>query len=97
MTMNNIHHDIPRLKLLGIGYSETRALKTNLLLALQELGLNVILEEVEDIDKLMQYDISGIPALIFDGQVILQKQVPNVETLKGMIKKAIGNANHAGD
>ncbi|MBK7870651.1 MAG: thioredoxin family protein [Saprospiraceae bacterium] len=93
--MNNFHKEIPRLKLLGVGSSEMRALKTNLLLALQELGLNVIIEEIEEFEKLMQYDISGIPALSFDGKVLLQKQVPSVEVLKDILKLEFNHSNNS--
>ncbi|MDX1942003.1 MAG: thioredoxin family protein [Saprospiraceae bacterium] len=92
--MSNFHKEIPRLKLLGVGSSETRALKTNLLLALQELGLNVVIEEIQEFEKLMQYDIIGIPALSLDGKVLLQKQVPSVESLKEMLELAFNHTSN---
>ncbi len=84
--------DIPRLKLLGVGFSETRALKKNLLLAIQELGLNVILEEEEDLEKLMQYGISGIPALMLGERILLQRQAPGVEVLKDILRGELGGS-----
>ncbi len=71
-----------KLELLGIGSSKDRLLKANLLQALEELGLDLPIIEVKSIDKLMKYDITGIPALLVNGKVVFQKVVPKVEDLK---------------
>lgn len=71
-----------KLELLGIGSISHRKLKARLLEALEALSLNVPILEVSEIDKLMKYDISGIPALVIDGNVIFEKVVPDVEDLK---------------
>jgi hypothetical protein len=75
-----------KLELLGIGSSKDRLLKANLLQALDELGLDHPIHEVKSIDKLMKYDITGIPALIINGKVVFQKIVPKVEDLKIVLK-----------
>ncbi len=85
MSKANNHNEIPTLKILGVDSSRTKALKKNLLEALEQLHLKVILEEVKDVEQLMRYDISGIPALVIDEEVILQKEVPAVDTLKEIL------------
>ncbi len=70
------------IELLGIGSSKDRLLKANLVNALEELKLDLPIHEVKDIDKLMKYDITGIPALVINGHVVFQKVVPKVEDLK---------------
>ena len=81
----NNHNELPTLKVLGVDSSRTKALKQNLHEALEQLHLEVILEEVRDVEQLMKYDISGIPALVMNEEVILQKEVPTVETLKEIL------------
>lgn len=81
--MNNpVHHpSSPRILLLGIGSAKDRALKANLLAALNQLQLEIPVEEVSDLDLLLSYGIAGIPALIIDDKVVFQKVVPSTEDL----------------
>lgn len=71
-----------KLELLGIGSSRDRQLKANILSAANELRLDVTITEVKDIHRLLKYDISGIPALSYQNDVIFQKIVPSVQELK---------------
>lgn len=70
------------LQLLGIGSANDRALKRNLVDALSQMALDIPIEEVRDIDSLLEYGISGIPALLVNGQVVFQKVVPSVEDIR---------------
>lgn len=70
------------LQLLGIGSANDRALKRNLQDALAQLSLDIPIQEVRDIDRLLDYGISGIPALLVNGKVIFQKVVPSVEDIR---------------
>ena len=69
------------IELLGIGASMDRQLKVNLLQALWHLGLDIPVTEVREIDRLLESGVSGIPALVIDGRVVLQKVVPSTEEL----------------
>lgn len=82
MTLKQEIYPTTKLELLGIGSSKDRLLKANLLQALQELRLDIPISEVKNIDQLMKYDITGIPALVVNGKVVFQKVVPKVEDLK---------------
>lgn len=70
-----------RVLLLGIGAAKDRALKANLMAAFDRLQINLPIEEVTDLDLLMAYGITGIPALIIDEKVVFQKIVPSVDDL----------------
>jgi nucleotide-binding universal stress UspA family protein len=70
-----------RILLLGIGAAKDRTLKANLLIALNRLKIILPIEEVSDLDLLLAYGITGIPALIIDEKVVFQKIVPSVDEL----------------
>ena len=72
---------ISKVELLGIGSVRYQKLKKNLDAALAQLGLSPRVVEITDIDQLMGYDVSGIPALIVDGRVLFQRVVPSVEDI----------------
>ena len=82
MVTKENYNMVHRLELLGIGASKDRELKINLLEALRQLSVDIPVEEVREIDRLLAYGISGIPALIVDGRVVFQKVVPTVEDLR---------------
>jgi len=71
-----------QLELLGIGSAKNRALRANLDEALSQLDMKVAIQEVSSIEELLQYDISGIPALVVNGRVVFQRVVPSVEDIK---------------
>lgn len=91
MPQANPNGQLPRLKLLGVGSADTRALKANVKEALKELSLHVIVEDIERLEQLMEYDISGIPALAYEGEVLFQKIVPSVEDLKALFREVLMN------
>lgn len=71
-----------RLKILGVGSSDTRELKANVKEALRQLAMDVVVDDVERLEQLMEYDISGIPALAYGDEILFQKMVPSVDELK---------------
>lgn len=78
-----------QIKLLGIGSAKDRALKANLLAALEALDLEVALLEISDVNEILSYGISGIPALLLDDKIIFQKIVPSVEELCTVLKELL--------
>lgn len=75
------------IQILGISGSEkTTTLRANVIRALREMSTLAIVEHVTDVDKFIQYDINGIPALILNGTVVLQKQIPTLEDLKILLR-----------
>ena len=55
--------------------------------AVEELGLtDVTIEKVEDIMKIMEYNVMSTPAVIIDGQIKIKGRVPSVNELKEMLQ-----------
>ncbi len=74
------------IQILGInGHKSTNDLTANTLAALKELEMNAKVEEVSDIDHLIAYEISGVPAMVINGKLRFQQLVPPVEDLKLLI------------
>lgn len=71
-----------KLELLGIGASKDRQFKANLLEALWQIGMDIPVDEIREIDRLLESGVAGIPALLVDGRVVFQKVVPSVEDLR---------------
>lgn len=78
-----------KLELLGIGSAKDRKMRAHLEEALRRIGYDIPIQEVRAIKDLMRYDISGIPALAINNQIIFQKEVPQIEELTLAIRLAI--------
>lgn len=80
-----------KLQILGVnGHNSTNSLTHNTIDAIEQLGIIVKLEEVNDIDEFIKYDLEGIPALAINGQLAFQQMIPNVadlvETISALIQ-----------
>lgn len=75
------------IQILGVnGHQSTKTLTKNTLTALKELDIMAKVEEVSDIDHLIEYDITGLPAIVIDGKLRFQQYVPEVADLKLLIQ-----------
>jgi nucleotide-binding universal stress UspA family protein len=81
-----------RLEILDVGSNKGKALKANAAQALLDLGLDLVIEEVSDINQLLEYGISGIPAMAIDGRVVLQKTVPSVQEMRVVLSVLLSSA-----
>ena len=76
-----------KIQILGVdNYSQTLDLKKNIYKALSGLRINVNCEEINDIEELLNYNLTGIPAIAIDGQIIFQKSLPSVFSLELLFK-----------
>ena len=79
-----------KIKVLGTGCSRCKSLEKLTRKAVDELNLDVIVEKVEDIQKIMEYAVMRTPALVIDEKVIMTGQVPKISKLKELLTKYIG-------
>lgn len=84
-----INRNVAKVELLGVPSAKNRKLKAHLLKAVEQLALDISIEEISDIDSLLKYDISGIPALLVNGKVVSQEQVPSTEELMILLTAAL--------
>ncbi len=53
--------------------------------AVQETGVDALVEKVDDIQKIMAFEILMMPGLVINGEVKTAGRVPNVEEVKKLI------------
>ncbi len=69
------------VRLFGLGCNLSRMLLSNVEQAAEEMGLELKLEEVSDIQEMLQLGITAIPALQVDQEVVISGEVPEVDAL----------------
>lgn len=75
------------IKVLGTGCPKCKSLEKVTREAVDELNLDVTVEKVEDIQKILTYAVLRTPALVIDEEVIMTGQVPNISELKELLTK----------
>ncbi|MCF6096071.1 thioredoxin family protein [Thermovorax subterraneus] len=75
------------IKILGTGCPKCKALEQNTREALQELGVNANIEKVQDVNKIMEYDIMFTPGLVVNGEVKVSGKVATKDEIKEILQK----------
>lgn len=74
------------IKVLGTGCTNCKRLEANTRQAVEELGLDAVIEKVTDIKDIMKYGVMKTPALVVDGKVKIMGRVPSAEEIKKYLK-----------
>ena len=76
------------IQVLGTGCAKCKTLHETVKKAVQETGVDAQVEKVEDIQKIMAFEILMTPGLVIDGVVKTAGRVPNLEEVKKLILAA---------
>lgn len=74
------------IKVLGTGCSGCKALHAVVLDVVKELGLNADVEKVEDMMKIMVYNVISLPALVVDGKVVAKGKLSREQVIQYLTK-----------
>ena len=75
------------IKVLGTGCSSCKALYETAKQAISELGFEATLVKEEDLLKIMEYNILGLPALVIDEKVVSAGKKLSLAEVKELITK----------
>ena len=78
-----------KIEILGTGCPKCNATTENVKKALDELGKTAEVIKVTDINQMIERGVMSTPALIFDGKLMVQGKIPNVEQIKDWIQKGV--------
>lgn len=73
------------IKILGTGCAKCKLTEAVIRETLGEMGLDANIEKVEDIQKIMEYDIMSTPAIVLDEAVVMSGKVPSKEDVRAMM------------
>ncbi len=65
------------IKILGTGCAKCKNLHQLTEEVVKENNINVNIEKVEDIEKIMEYEVMNTPALVVDNKVVVKGRVPS--------------------
>ncbi len=76
------------IQVLGTGCTRCKTLFELANKAVEETGVEALVEKVEDIQRIMAYNIIMTPGLVIDGYVKAAGRVPSLEEIKKLILAA---------
>lgn len=74
-----------KIQVLGPGCGSCKQLYEQTLKVVEELGKDIEVEYITEIQKIIKAGIMSSPALIIDGKVVSSGSVPSVEKIKELI------------
>ena len=78
--------EVQSVKVLGSGCASCHALYDNTCKAVRDMGLDVEVEYVTDLEKIMSYGVMSMPALVVNGKVVSVGRTLN----PGDVEKLLG-------
>ena len=79
------------IQILGTGCSKCKTLFDLANKALRETGVNAAVEKVEDIARILEFDILATPGLAIDGKIKTAGRIPPLDEIKRLILEAKGD------
>jgi small redox-active disulfide protein 2 len=76
------------IQVLGTGCTKCKVLYETVNKAVADTGVEAMVEKVEDIQKIMTYNILMTPGLVIDGYVKVAGRVPSLDEVKKLIMAA---------
>lgn len=73
------------IKILGTGCAKCKQTEAVVRETLGEMGLAANVEKIEDIEKIMKYDILSTPALVIDEKIVMSGKVPSKDEVRAMM------------
>lgn len=73
------------IKVLGIGCSRCKTLLATVEQVASEIGLSATITKVDDILKIMEYNVMGLPALVVDEKVLSTGKTLSKEEVKKLL------------
>lgn len=75
------------IKILGPGCPKCKAIYNNVLEAVKQIGIEVDVAKIEDIEEMMKYNILTTPVLIIDEVVKVKGRVADVKEIKELLSQ----------
>lgn len=73
------------IKILGTGCAKCRQVEAVVRGTVAEMGIDATIEKVEDIEKIMEYNVLVTPVLVIDEEVRIKGRVPSGAEVKDLL------------
>jgi small redox-active disulfide protein 2 len=57
-------------------------------MAIEELGIDAVVEKVQDINEIISRGVVATPAVAVDGKVVISGKIPSLDEVKKVLQQA---------
>jgi small redox-active disulfide protein 2 len=75
-----------KIQILGSGCPKCKQTEANARQAAKELGLDVEIKKITDINEITDFGIIATPGLAVDGKIKFSGKIPSIEEVKEVLK-----------
>ena len=72
-------------KILGTGCSKCKQTEELVNQVIKEMGIDATVEKVEDIQKIMEYNVLSTPVLVVNEVIKIKGRVPTIQEIKSFL------------
>ncbi|MGD9629367.1 MAG: thioredoxin family protein [Pyrinomonadaceae bacterium] len=73
------------IKILGTGCAKCKQMEAIVNSSIAKLGIEATVEKVEDIEKIMEYNVLSTPVLVIDEKITIKGRVPTLVEVKDLL------------
>ena len=77
-----------KIEILGTGCAKCKKVTNNVKKAVDELAMDIQVEKVEDIDRILDYGVMMTPGVVIDGEVKVAGKIPDVRQIKQWVQES---------
>lgn len=75
------------IKILGTGCPNCNTTELRVKKVIDDLKSDAVLEKVDDIQKIMMYDVMSTPAIVIDEKVVIKGRVPSEQEIRDLLQE----------
>lgn len=70
-----------KIKILGTGCPKCKEIEKIVRKVVEDLGIKISIEKVEDIERIIEYGVLSTPAVVVDGKIVISGKVPSEQDI----------------
>ncbi|MGJ8454452.1 thioredoxin family protein [Pseudothermotoga sp. U03pept] len=77
-----------KIEVLGSGCARCKQTTKVMEMAVKELGIDAVVEKVEDINEIVNRGVMATPAVAINGKIVFSGKIPSLEEAKALLSKS---------
>jgi small redox-active disulfide protein 2 len=77
-----------KVEILGKGCPRCKQTEKLVRMAIEELGIEAVVEKVQDINEIISRGVVSTPAVAIDGKIVVSGRIPSLEEVKKFLQQA---------
>lgn len=77
-----------KIEILGTGCAKCKKVTDNVKKAMDELVIDIQVEKVGDINRILDYGVMMMPGVVIDGEVNVAGKIPDVRQIKQWVQES---------